>query len=430
MKNAVATQTDVLIVGAGASGLMAARELAKTGKKIIILEARDRIGGRIMPLSEADFGYPAQGGGEFVHGEAPVTKALIQEAGLTFVPESEDGEVWATRNGPLALHKSFIEGNQILKEKLEKLESDVSIAEFLETHFGTEEYASLRNSILKMVEGYEAADPRRVSTFTLKSVWFGKKYHADGWIKEGYGALLNFLKKEIEGNNGEIIFNSPVVSIESTIGKVIVKTSNKSFEAAKVIVTVPLPVLKSIEFTPDISEKIALAPKIGYGSAIKLLIKFKSQWWKKATPNDLSKLSFALCNDDFTAWWTQYPIETNVMVGWMAGPNVEKNKNLSDDELLDLGILALANTFTVDKEFLRNQIETWKIINWSNDPYALGAYSYTAMDTADAYERLAEPVDNTVFFAGEAMYTGEETATVEGALGSGKEVAGSIRAVG
>ncbi|HMO78400.1 MAG TPA: NAD(P)/FAD-dependent oxidoreductase [Candidatus Paceibacterota bacterium] len=418
--------SEIIIIGAGASGLIAARELAKAGKKITILEARDRIGGRIMPLSEEDFGYPAQGGGEFVHGEAPVTKALIQEAGLTFVPESDDGEVWATRSGPLSLHKSFIEGNEMLKEKLEKLESDVSIAEFLDTHFGTEEYASLRNSILKMVEGYEAADPHRVSTFTLKCGWFGKKYHADGWIKEGYGALLNFLKKQIEQNGGEIIFNSPVVSVESTSGKVVVKTSDKSYKAAKVIVTVPLPVLKSIKFTPDISEKIALVSKIGFGSAIKLIIKFKSQWWKKATPNDLSKLSFALCNDDFTAWWTQYPIETNTMVGWMAGPNVEKNKSLSDNKLLDLGILALANMFSLDKDFLNKEIETWKVINWSSDPYALGAYSYTAMDTADAYERLAESVGNTIFFAGEAIYTGEETATVEGALGSGKEVAATI----
>lgn len=418
--------SEIIIIGAGASGLMAARELARSGKKITILEARERIGGRILPLTEKDFGYPAQGGAEFVHGAAPVTKALIQEAGLTFIPEADDGEVWATRNGPLSLHKSFIEGNEILKEKLEKLEGDISIAEFLDTHFGTEEHAALRNSILKMVEGYEAADPRRVSTLTLKGDWFGKKYHADGWIKEGYGGLLNFLKKECEQSGVKIILKAPVMSIDSTFGKVSVKTDEKTYEADKVIVTAPLPALKNIKFIPDISEKMALVPKIGFGSAIKLLIKFKSQWWKHATANDLSKLSFALCNDDFTAWWTQYPLETNVMVGWMAGPNVEKNKELSEEQLLNLGLLALTNMFSLDKDFLKNEIETWKVINWSSDPYALGAYSYTAMDTADSYEKLAEPINDTIFFAGEALYAGEETATVEGALGSGKDVAAKI----
>ncbi len=422
-------KTEIVIIGAGASGLMAARELSKTGKKVIILEARDRIGGRILPLVEEDFGYPAQGGAEFVHGAAPITKELIQEAGLTFISEADDGEVWATRNGPLALHQSFIAGNDILKEKLDTLKNDISIAEFLDSHFSAKEHADLRNSILKMVEGYEAADPRRVSTLMLKSDWFGKfgkKYHADGWIKEGYGSLLNFLKKECAQNNVEIVYNAPVTSIDFTSQKVLVKTTNTMYEADKVIVTVPLPILKTIAFIPEIPEKILLIPKIGFGSAIKLLIKFKTQWWKHATANDLSKLSFALCNDDFTAWWTQYPIETNVMVGWMAGPNADKNKGLSEQELLDLGILALTNMFSVDKNYLIKEIETFKVINWSKDPYARGAYSYTAMDTVDSCERLAEPIDSKIFFAGEALYSGEETATVEGALGSGKEVAAKI----
>ncbi|QQR50154.1 FAD-dependent oxidoreductase [Candidatus Nomurabacteria bacterium] len=419
-------QTEALIIGAGAAGLMAARELAKAGKKITILEARDRIGGRIFPLEEEAFGYPAQGGAEFVHGIAPVTKALIDEAGLTFIPEAHDGEVWDARSGPLSLRTLFIQSNPILKDTLERVQNDISIAEFLETYFDTEEYANLRNSILKMVEGYEAADPRRVSVDYLRRDVLGKLYHADGWIREGYGKLLNFLEKECKQNGVEIILNACVTAIDFTSNKVRVKTDNKSFEADQVIVTVPLPILKNIEFIPDISEKLALTAKIGFGPAIKLLIKFKSQWWKHVTNHDLSKLSFALCNDDFTAWWTQYPVEKNIMVGWMAGPNADKNKELLENQLLDLGLLALSNMFNIDNDFLKNQIETWKVVNWPKDPYALGAYSYTAMDTGDAYEKLVEPLDNKVFFAGEALYTGEETATVEGALGSGNEVAEKI----
>src|SRR5438552_4061755 len=96
-------QVDVIVVGAGASGLSAARELSARGKKVIVLEARERIGGRIYPLSESEFGYPAQGGAEFLHGETPLTRALIKEAGLTLIepkgrwiralpPPSEDPE--------------------------------------------------------------------------------------------------------------------------------------------------------------------------------------------------------------------------------------------------------------------------------------------------------------------------------------------------
>src|ERR1700704_585086 len=76
----------IVIIGAGAAGLMAARELGRAGRKVTVLEARDRCGGRIHPLPAAEFGYSAEGGAEFVHGEAPVTHSLLREAGLEVSP--------------------------------------------------------------------------------------------------------------------------------------------------------------------------------------------------------------------------------------------------------------------------------------------------------------------------------------------------------
>ena len=77
---------NIIVIGAGAAGLMAARELGRAGKRVTILEARERCGGRIHPLPSAEFGYPAEGGAEFVHGEAPITQRLLREAGLSTLP--------------------------------------------------------------------------------------------------------------------------------------------------------------------------------------------------------------------------------------------------------------------------------------------------------------------------------------------------------
>ena len=91
---------NIIVVGAGAAGLIAARELGRAGKKVTILEARDRCGGRIHPLPSAEFGYPAEGGAEFVHGKAPMTRRLLGEAGLSTLRIK--GARWSVEKGVLS----------------------------------------------------------------------------------------------------------------------------------------------------------------------------------------------------------------------------------------------------------------------------------------------------------------------------------------
>jgi monoamine oxidase len=120
----------IIVIGAGAAGLMAARELGRAGKKVTILEARDRCGGRIHPLPALEFGYPADGGAEFIHGEAHVTRALLREAGLSLNPVR--GARWNVEQGAFS-RRDKVPDFQIdrLHKALTELKDDLTLAEFL-----------------------------------------------------------------------------------------------------------------------------------------------------------------------------------------------------------------------------------------------------------------------------------------------------------
>lgn len=417
--------TDVIVIGAGAAGLMAARTLAKAGKNVIILEARDRIGGRIWPLEDKEFGYQAQAGAEFVHGSALVTKALLKEAGLTYV--ASDGELWNSRAGELTQEEGFLPDQEILHKHIRGLKEDMPIEDYLNMHFRGEKYATLRNGIIKMVEGYDAAHPNKISTFSLREEWLGDAVWEQGRIREGYGALLKFFDLENDKSGVKTYLNSQVKSVENTGDGIRVLCANgKSYESTKVVVTLSIPTICSITFTPALSKKIEAAAKIGFGHVIKILMKFKDRWWVDASGKDLSKMSFLVTNEIATTWWTQYPETDPVLTGWIAGPQAEKLKSATSEEIIEIAFTSLVNIFKIDKDVLKGGLVKSKVVNWPADPYTCGAYSYTAVDSKEAYEELATPVDDKIYFAGEALYNGKETATVEGALASGLEVANKI----
>src|SRR5947207_4585195 len=134
--------THFLIVGAGAAGLMTARELTRAGNRVSIVEGRDRCGGRILPLPTQEFGYPAEGGAEFVHGAATVTRSLMREAGLSLLPRA--GTRWSVRTGALSPADVALPHADRFYQALRQVKADLPIAEFLETRFAEPRYKELR----------------------------------------------------------------------------------------------------------------------------------------------------------------------------------------------------------------------------------------------------------------------------------------------
>src|SRR5439155_22951399 len=257
--------TNFLIVGAGAAGLLIARELPRTGKAVTIIEARDRCGGRIYPLPSQEFGYPAEGGAEFVHGAAPVTRDLMREAGLSLLPRA--GTRWSTRTGALLPDESSPPHMDRFYRALMAVKADLPIAEFLETHFAERQYDQLRRSITRTVEGYDAADPRRASTFALRDEWMARDEGQHGRIAEGHGALIGYLEAECRRHGARIHLGAAVGAIDEARRGIAARCRDGvMFEAEAAILTVPPPLLSEIALPPAVRERVAAAKAdIGYG---------------------------------------------------------------------------------------------------------------------------------------------------------------------
>jgi monoamine oxidase len=426
--------TDILIIGAGAAGLMAARTLAKAGKKVIVLEARDRYGGRIHTLNHQSFLNNAELGAEFVHGDLPVTLGLLKEAGISY--HSINTEMWRYKNGHLNNESFFIHGWDLVIERLNKLEQDISIDKFLKKQFPGDKYWELRDSVWKFVSGYDTGDPLKASAFALRKEWQSEDTDAQYRIKGGYGAMIKYLEEECKKYGGLIYLNSVVKEIHWQSGNVKVVTVKGSFyEARQVLIALPLGVLQTanaekgaVVFHPPVAEQSKAIQAMGFGAVIKILLEFDSLFWEDKFAEELAgkslkNMGYLFSDEEIPTWWTQAPKLSAVLTGWIGGPDAAKKQNTTDEEILKESLQSLGNIFNRNPGELKDKLLAYKIVNWTAEPFTHGSYAYDTIASPVSRKVLNTPVSDTLFFAGDYLYEGPIMGTVEAALTSGKEMA-------
>ena len=418
--------SDVLIIGAGVAGLTAASELSSRGMRVLLLEGRDRIGGRI--LTDRTNPYPVELGAEFVHGRPEETFELVKQAKI---PVTQlEWNVLRRSNGRWYDAHEVMSGMDELFEEMSRCAGrpDQSFQQFLDS---VKADPAVKEQAANFVEGFHAADPRRVSVHALiASTRADEEVDGDRQFRfpGGYDSLVKSISDRIDWKLCELFLNTRVTEIEWRPGDVRVKTSSGGeFRAPRLIVTIPLGVLKSggLRFRPELKEKQKALDSLEMGPVVRASLCFREKFWE-ALPR-FKDVSFLFTDDlRFPTWWTSNPLPFPILTGWAAGHYARSLANLTHDHVINRALESLSGIFEMEIMRLRGLLQAGFTHDWDADPFSCGAYSYALVGGSEAARDLAEPISGTLFFAGEATNFQGHNGTVHGAIASGKRAVKEI----
>jgi monoamine oxidase len=425
---------DVVVVGAGAAGLAAARSLANRSLKVVLLEARDRIGGRVWSHQAPHVAPPAEMGAEFIHGPAEHTRALLRADGIADVPTGD--ESWSCgENGELRRDDRDFSLAARALERARSLVKDESAEQFLRRLEVDDATRQAAEAARAFVEGFEAADPAVASARAIADELRSGADSTSARPVGGYRPMFESLHRACVTAGVHICLSTIVRRISWRRGAVAVDTTNhagklQTINARAVVITLPIGVLRrsgdetAVAFDPEMpsSKREALA-NIEMGHAVKVALWFKAAFWEQIHDGRYRDGAFFRCiGQPFTAYWTQFPVRSELIVAWAGGPKAIALASMSQAEQIDLALKNFGALFG-EPALARAEFKGGARHDWSHDEFARGAYSYVAVGGGNARKIFAEPVEGTVFFAGEATSSDGQGGTVNGALETGERVA-------
>jgi monoamine oxidase len=428
---------DVIVIGAGISGVAAAGELARRGWNVRVLEARDHIGGRLLSAARGSWPHPVELGAEYVHGGSRALRALLRQARLSVHPVNAT-MWWKRGNAPLQPIPDFWTRIRRVAARIPRRNRRRSFVQFLREE-GRTLSPEDRHLAQVYVASFNAAPPAHLSAHAMRIAHAGADT-GDLRLIGRYDTVVRALQRNWPDRRVELRLDSIVTSVQWQRGGVAVTTrgsggSRETHRASAVVVTLPLGVLQagSVRFDPPLKNKQRAIDRMGWGHVHRVLLRFRPGFWRAPfLPPELaggSGRAFGFVNapaEAFPVWWVSRP-PAPVLTGWAGGPAALK-LDRRPSTLRQAALRSLANILETRPAQLQRQLLDSRAHDWSRDPFVRGAYSFVAAGAESAADTLAEPVQDTLFFAGEA--TASDTGTVHGALESGlrsaKEAAAAL----
>jgi monoamine oxidase len=398
---------EVAVIGAGAAGLAAAEALVRAGRSVIVVEARDRVGGRAWTRRMPGLDVPVELGAEFVHGEARTTQGLLKKAGMGVAPAGRMQRYRA--GGRLRAVDAFRQAQLAVADAEELRHGDMSFDAFLRKRRLrpiTRTFARL------MVQGFDAADPARASARAIAEEWGGTQMSgSQPRLRDGYGPLLDWLALQVVRKGARLKMQAVVREVRWKRGRVEVIGESFRFTARQCIVTLPLGVLQSglVRFSPGLEKESSLR-KLASGPVIKAALRFPSAFWEK---RHRGVAFFHAPRAAFPTFWTPLPARAPLLIAWSGGPKAAR----PTWDAIRASLKSIFGRIEEPDEVL--------IQDWARDRFSRGAYSYVLVEGEGAREELARPLEDSLFFAGEATSV-DDPGTVAGALASGQRAAREV----
>ena len=432
---------DVVVLGAGIAGLAAAERLGAAGRRVVVLEARDRIGGRIHTVDDPGLKLPIELGAEFVHGRPKDLVELIRDTGLTLETVSEDRRPGTSSRagGANAVQRRMPDIRASLAVLLEADHAapDRPVADLIREHSASLTRPGEVDGVIRYLEGFHAADLSRLGTRALAENELAEDDDGDSphRIREGYGELVRRLAERRDHARVEIRLGAVVTALAWQPGQVrvtvLASDGRTELAAPRAVIALPLPVIKRMVgggsaegLDPPPPGWIDALGALHMGAALRIVIGFDTRWW---APNGKPGPGFVFGGPEpFPVWWSALPARAPVLTGWAGGHRAAALTGRGEAALLRAALDSLASVFGRDVAELRSRARLAYTHDWSADPFAGGAYTYGGVGAIEARAALSRPVEGTLFLAGEAVAEKGRNATVHGALASGRRAAAQV----